>query len=314
MKNLLELRKKMMAIPSRFASKLSSTADIKEADFGRALSDTDVSFGGGFPTPFSKDPKETGINGEYIQRNDLNRIGEIASREAFYKQNGGVYFFDEDVSEKFSGYSKGSMLGFYDGVCLTNYESQISFNKNKIFNAHGNLNATWRLCSHIYGVQENSFSVELDYSHATTHSASVTVEQDSYVIGTQYFFGGMGATMNSKTTCGAGSISIPNKGHLSEEVKTITNDVVVFNVVIFNGQVFVGSKTYSFASPIQSKTGGGANYSFAFFAKANTKISTTYSVSGNTKPIEWIVVPIRTKVLASTYNREENNNASVTQP
>lgn len=65
----------------------------------------------GFP-PITMLPKKQG--GVPPEGKDFNGLGNLLSQFYFYVQNGGLYTFEQDVSDKIGGYPKGAILAFVD--------------------------------------------------------------------------------------------------------------------------------------------------------------------------------------------------------
>lgn len=62
---------------------------------------------------------------------DFNGIGELATRDKFFRQCGGYYTFDSILSGYIGGYPKGIRLGYWDG---TYYRNVISLIDNNTYN------------------------------------------------------------------------------------------------------------------------------------------------------------------------------------
>lgn len=193
MRTLTELRRKIFAIPNVFANSSDSVSEIPlSSDEGMNLQD-------GFPRSYAKDPNSTEDKGRYVQRNDMNRFGEIASRESVFKESGGVHTFSSEVSSKLSGYPEGALLFAFDGTFLQKVESTISENTKAFVDEETELvvpnvidcpiqdfddMVVWKSVDYIYGVSEGFFNIELDYSRAQfLPKEGGVVDVDSLVIG-----------------------------------------------------------------------------------------------------------------------------------
>lgn len=79
-----------------------------------------VNFPDGFPQNYSA-PHSKG--GKYITREEMNAIGNLASRNDFYRMCGGLNTFDPNICIAIGGYHKGAIL---DYVEVTNYKYIVS--------------------------------------------------------------------------------------------------------------------------------------------------------------------------------------------
>lgn len=79
-----------------------------------------VNFPDGFPQNYSA-PHSKG--GKYITRGEMNAIGNLASRNDFYRMCGGLNTFDPNICISIGGYHKGAIL---DYVEVTNYKYIVS--------------------------------------------------------------------------------------------------------------------------------------------------------------------------------------------
>ena len=79
-----------------------------------------VNFPDGFPQNYSA-PHSKG--GKYITRSEMNAIGNLASRNDFYRMCGGLNTFDPNICISIGGYHKGAIL---DYVEVTNYKYIVS--------------------------------------------------------------------------------------------------------------------------------------------------------------------------------------------
>ena len=80
----------------------------------------DFNFETGFATPYSS-PKSNG--GKFVTRKEINAIGNLASRNVFYRMCGGLNTFDPNICISIGGYHKGAIL---DYVEVTNYKYIVS--------------------------------------------------------------------------------------------------------------------------------------------------------------------------------------------
>lgn len=82
--------------------------------------DTDYGVGGqdiGFPTecrlPIKNNDGTPGL-GRAPKMQIFNRLFNIATSHNYFMQNGGMYTFNQEVSDKIGGYPKGAVLAYYD--------------------------------------------------------------------------------------------------------------------------------------------------------------------------------------------------------
>ena len=295
MKTLAELRQKIIALPCRFAEDLGNS-DVDESIAAEDLGedkDSEVTFRYGFPIVFSQDPHDSNLKGKYIQRNDINRIGEIASRESLFKQAGGIHEYSESVVEKLSGYPKGSMIGYYDDTSLTRMESQESYNPNTIVTETLQYHKTWKPVTYIDGIDDDAFFVDLAYNEGYEFTQSGTVKEDSFVVGVINSWGGIPTT--TQTSCkdvGADEpniVAITNKGHSADSNGGFYIYIAHLIIVVVDGKRSVIYFVEPVYMPVISSVGGTVSYSFSFFAKAGTQLSCSI-------PVLWTVIPMHTRV------------------
>lgn len=79
----------------------------------------------GFPAAFSS-PHSGG--GRYVTRQQMNGIGNLASRYEFYKRMGGITTFDPTFASAVGGYPAGTVLDFLDGTNLHKVYSLVDNN------------------------------------------------------------------------------------------------------------------------------------------------------------------------------------------
>lgn len=89
-------------------------------------SDSTPSFDDGFPAAFSA-PRSGG--GEYVLRGMMNAIGNLASKNEYYRQAGGLYQFNAEWARLNNGYAKGAVLDYLDGNKLYKVISLVDNNK-----------------------------------------------------------------------------------------------------------------------------------------------------------------------------------------
>lgn len=69
----------------------------------------------GFPSAYSA-PKSGG--GKYVTREEMNGIGNLASRYEFFNRVGGIVTFDPALATEIGGYPAGAVLDYLDGYNL----------------------------------------------------------------------------------------------------------------------------------------------------------------------------------------------------
>lgn len=85
-----------------------------------------VNFFDGFPSSYSA-PHENG--GNFVTRGQLNAIGNLASKNEFYRMCGGINTFDQEFADKIGGYPKDAILDYFDGINLLKVISLVADNK-----------------------------------------------------------------------------------------------------------------------------------------------------------------------------------------
>lgn len=84
-----------------------------------------VNFFDGFPSSYSS-PHENG--GNFVTRGQLNAIGNLASKNEYYRMCGGINTFDPVFAQKIGGYPKDAILDYFDGVNLIKVISLVEDN------------------------------------------------------------------------------------------------------------------------------------------------------------------------------------------
>ena len=137
-----------LTIPQPFASDGDITA-IEDT------STTVPNFSTGVPKIFSS-PYSAG--GSYFQRSMMNAIGNMASKNAFYRQCGGFYCFDQTVCDKIGGYPKGCVLHWLSNGQYLSVQSLVDDNTHN-FVTEGVDGVNWALCNTGEGMDFPDFSV-----------------------------------------------------------------------------------------------------------------------------------------------------------
>ena len=101
-----------------------------------------VNFADGFPSQYSA-PHSSG--GKYVTRGEFNAIGNLATRNDFYKACGGLNTFNSALSSKIGGYPKGAVLQLLDNNALK-YVISLVDNNTVNFNTAGVDDVNWMFC------------------------------------------------------------------------------------------------------------------------------------------------------------------------
>lgn len=111
-----------LAMPCPFGN--NDSANI--AQIADAKSKSNFNFETGFATPYSA-PKSKG--GTFVTRKEMNAIGNLASRNDFYRMCGGLNTFDASIANSIGGYPKGAVLEHIVGYKLYKVISLVDSNK-----------------------------------------------------------------------------------------------------------------------------------------------------------------------------------------
>lgn len=290
MKTIAQLQSVLSAFPCPFAAQ-SNPEDI--SDFPLVDEDgSDSDFEGGNHTNF-----ETGIPSKYspdqatpslLPRGDFNRIGEIASRELFFRSAGGIHTFDKSFASVNNGYADRIALAYDDGKMIRLVESQEQENDldfktypaviDSLANKPSDVAGTaprvlWKSVSHIYGLAEGMLHVGVDYSRKQVVSSGEALDHDSFVVIGASFYGWgdlfektgykSAGTFGITVDVGSARLEWRNKGLQGE---------IVSGVGLVNPNL----------GPIYPyKIYGGANAPLSFFARKGTTISYSVTANGN---------------------------------
>ena len=162
MKDLSQLRAAISELPCVFAN--------DKSDFAVSSEDA-VCLENGFPAGYSRTTDRKDILLE-----DMNRFGALATRELHYRQTGGQHYFTDNGETL--GYSKGSLLSYWDGVFLKKLESQFADNDiDYLVNAEcidglweknegEAAKLWWKSAEYIFGIARSLVSAEGNFSNA----------------------------------------------------------------------------------------------------------------------------------------------------
>ena len=134
-----------------------------------------VNFADGFPSEYSA-PHSQG--GKYVTRGEFNAIGNLATRNDFYKACGGLNTFNATLASKIGGYPKGAVLQLLDNNVLK-YVISLVDNNTVNFNTAGVDGVNWMFCYESKHEEEekkeviiSEKNIQLPYTEGTD-SASV---------------------------------------------------------------------------------------------------------------------------------------------
>lgn len=280
MTSIEELREKIFAVPQTFASGAGSG---EVATFPTEGSDTDTftSFQNGFPQRFAKDP--TTASGAYILRTDMNKFGELATSELHYKEAGAKHKFEDDLKNSIYGYPLMCLFGHYDGEYLKSIESQVKENRMNFTTTPlciDNLAAIgtssekkvyWRTANKIYGLDEDLFRIEVDYSRVDKLQSGTELAEDSLIVIGDYGYPGESKTITPAAaslilTIGSTTFTLQNKGKCGIRVKQGKPNKK------WNEEVLIQNNI-----PYPDQMCGYGNSTLVFYAKAGTSVSYKFS-------------------------------------
>lgn len=97
-----------------------------------ASSLNDVTFHDGFPSAYSA-PSQNG--GKFVERGQINAIGNLATVNEYFRACGGINTFDQRLANKIGGYYKGAVLEIIEGL---RYSKVISLVDDNMVDFTGN--------------------------------------------------------------------------------------------------------------------------------------------------------------------------------
>lgn len=304
MKTIAQLQSVLSAFPCPFAAQSNPEAgDISDFPLVDEEDGAKTNFETGIPSKYSPDQTSPSL----LPRGDFNRIGEIASRELFFRSAGGFHTFDGEFAAANNGYADKVALAYDDGKMLRLVESQEAENDLNFKNYPAVIDALankpsdvagtaprvlWKSASRVYGVSEGLLHVGVDYSRKQIVSSGETLAHDSFVVIGASFYG-WGAAYGRTELDSAGQYSI---------TVTVGTNTFVWDNKGMQGEIATGNGLINpMLGPIYpGSLYGGANAPLAFFARQGTTIS--YSAKAGTeqdKPgIYAYAYPIETEVEA----------------
>ena len=136
-----------------------------------------VNFADGFPSEYSA-PHSQG--GKYVTRGEFNAIGNLATRNDFYKACGGLNTFNAALASKIGGYPKGAVLQLLDNNVLK-YVISLVDNNTVNFNTAGVDGVNWMFCYESTHEEEGEGFLEhvetTDISPMLDHTDTLTIKQ-----------------------------------------------------------------------------------------------------------------------------------------
>jgi len=293
MRDLTELNSYITKIPCIFAAQ--NTGAVSTFSDKASSPDKTTNFETGFPHVYSKDPTASSDKGEYIPRKDINRVGELATQEMFFKKIGCIHTFSTAVSGYYGGFQKDIVLHHCDGTYDRSVKSEILSNTVDFTTQPysidciptGQQDVVWRTVSHIHGMSDNALRLTVDFSRRNDLHDGEKLEFDSLVVIGQAAYK---ASTNNPLT--------PMKG----TVTVYTPEGTIHTISLGNkGRCGLNAKVFGFlfwAYPYPDPLCGVANYSIAFFAKKGTAISVSITACGEdmTKGTGVFAYPVVTKV------------------
>lgn len=295
MKSLSELREKVYPVPSIFAI----DDDISDASDDESSIDEGVSYKDGFSDEFA-DRKNIG---RYIERDCINELGSISSREIYFRESGGEHTYNGEVVADMQGYPEGAVLSAYDGDSLFKVESQVVSNNKSFIGQDGLADYSkidvpigdkvyWTSSVHKYGIEEGILHLNLDYTRAKIISYGEVIEEDSLVIGSRDFF--IQGSMKQRefltiinTPIGNLERSIACKGKAGDRRGEIQYPVARIDE---EGDAYIELVSL----PTIGKISGTANYFMSFFAKKGSSFSAKLVEASTDSPpdVIWTAIPI----------------------
>ena len=276
MKTLSELRNSISALPCPFAqfSDLKTGAD-GNLPVSKDAYESHLCFEEGFPEEFAKNPNAASDKGLYILRGDMNRLGEMATREILFSQIGLHHTFNGEVAKNSLGYPLDSMLTYDDGIYLKRVESQaqanqIDFGANPtVIDAYytdaksNQRKIFWKTATRIYGLDEQTLHINVDFSRIKQSPYSTNpvleINEDSFitVAGVSVEAGILSITINTPNNNSPIEINVPNVGKCG----------------ISYGSTIVYLVNMPYTIPTLSFLAGCADYYISFCAKKGSSIT-----------------------------------------
>ena len=248
MKSIEELRAKTIPLPCAFAGE-AGTGEV--ADFPTPGTDADsyTSYQSGFPVKFATDTSMA--SGGYILRKDMNKVGELATAELHFKEAGMKHEFQANLLNSIVGYPLLCLFSHFDGKYLKHIESQ-SMDNAVNFTAEpwcidnyvaatvgGEKKIYWKTADKIYGLDEDLFRLEVDYSRVDKLQSTDVLNENSLIVIGDYGYPGEGSVITPSSasltlTVGGQTIKFDNKGRCGIKIGDVDikeDDIVIVGKV-----------------------------------------------------------------------------------
>ena len=130
-------------VPSRIAIKRPFAESGLITPIQDASGDS-VNYPQGFPSLYGVPASE---GGKYVDRGEINAIGNVATNDLFYHKCGGINTFDAAFAEKVGGYPKGAVLQYLNGNYIYDVISLIDNNMFDFASSNTIDGANWAYCN-----------------------------------------------------------------------------------------------------------------------------------------------------------------------
>lgn len=139
-----------------------------------------MNFPDGFPQNYSA-PHSRG--GKYVTRGEMNAVGNLASRNDFFRNCGGINTFDAAISAAIGGYPAGAVLEYLEGYQLFKVISLVD-NNTVNFNNEGVDGVNWKILNQ----NEAQFDSESLITSCSIHPQSNTYLDDGTTLSALDYF------------------------------------------------------------------------------------------------------------------------------
>lgn len=211
-----------------------------------------------------------------VLRKDMNKVGELATAELHFKEAGMNHKFQADLLNSIVGYPLLCLFGYFDGEYLKHIESQsrdnaVNFTANPLCidnyvaaTVGGEKKIYWKTVDKIYGLDEDLFRLEVDYSRVDKLQPTDTLKEDSLIVIGDYGYPGEGSVITPASasltlTVGDQTIEFDNKGRCG---------IKIGNVSITESDIVIDDSV-----PYPEEMCGYGNSTVVFYAKKGTAVS-----------------------------------------
>ena len=184
----------------------------------------DFCFEKGFDSAFSA-PHSNG--GKYVTRAQMNRIGNLATKNDFYRMCGGINTFDPVFAQKIGGYPKGAILDYYTGTQLLKVVSLVENNTDDFTQSITPNPAYWKLLNQgdqeltIGAIKIGSFYGDFDVSvNALSVCTDIVIPKNGIL--------SLRNVVYSQTTTSGSSGAFHGNAFLAKQFSS-TDDIVIPN-------------------------------------------------------------------------------------